>query len=132
MKEFLIFQTHKGHRSDHISGVDEFLDFNHSIDRGRIGSGIVHGQGLIYRQIFPSEFALVSILCSTVLHLMIHCYCSQFMADILTMGAPVYWVLGNGITFDDQAQQNLICGGPGCNNDSVVTKLYIASNFPDV
>lgn len=56
----------------------------------------------------------------------------QFMSEILTMGAPVYWVLSSGLTFDNVRQQNLICGGPGCNNDSVVTKLYIASNYPEM
>lgn len=54
------------------------------------------------------------------------------MSEILTMGAPIYWVLGPGISFDDKLQQNLICGGPGCDNDSVVTKLYVASNFPEM
>lgn len=54
------------------------------------------------------------------------------MGDILTMGAPVYWILGPGLSLNDVKQQNLVCGGPGCNNDSVVTKLYIASNYPDM
>lgn len=53
------------------------------------------------------------------------------MTDLLSMGPPIYWVLGPGVTFNQIKDQNLVCGGPGCNNDSVITKLYIASNYPD-
>lgn len=54
------------------------------------------------------------------------------MADILSMGAPVYWVLGPGIQYNDINGQNLVCGGTQCNTDSLSTQLYIASNFPNV
>lgn len=54
------------------------------------------------------------------------------MADILSMGAPIYWVLGPGLKYNDTTDQNFVCGGTLCNVDSLSTKLYIASNYPDV
>jgi len=54
------------------------------------------------------------------------------MADILSMGPPVYWVLGPGLNYSLKNEQNYVCGGILCNEDSVVTKLYIASNFPEM
>lgn len=54
------------------------------------------------------------------------------MEDLLSMGAPIYWVLGPGITYNDTDNQNLVCGGTLCNTDSVPTQLYIASNYPEV
>lgn len=53
----------------------------------------------------------------------------QFMAELLMSGAPVYWVLGGGIDFQNITNQNVICGGTGCNNDSLSTQLYLASNY---
>lgn len=54
------------------------------------------------------------------------------MSEILTMGAPVYWVHGRGLSLNSINQQNLVCGGSGCNNDSIITKLYAASNYPEM
>lgn len=54
------------------------------------------------------------------------------MEDLLSMGAPIYWVLGPGITFNDTSNQNLVCGGTLCNENSVPTQLYIASNYPEM
>lgn len=54
------------------------------------------------------------------------------MKEMLSMGPPVYWVLGNdgdGILMNNSVDQNLVCGGPDCNNNSIVTKLYVASNY---
>lgn len=56
----------------------------------------------------------------------------DFMAEILSMGPPVYWVLGPGVKFSELDHQNIICGGQQCNTDSVATKLYLASNFADM
>lgn len=58
--------------------------------------------------------------------------CSQAMNELLSMGPPVYWVLGKGIAFDNVTEQNLICGGPGCNNNSLVTSLYLSSKYPEL
>lgn len=54
------------------------------------------------------------------------------MNELLWIGAPVYWVLGDGIAFDNVADQNMICGGPGCDNNSLTTSLYFASKHPEL
>lgn len=56
----------------------------------------------------------------------------DYMADLLRMGSPVYWVLGDGMDFNNRSIQNLICGGMACNEDSLITKLYSPSNYPDM
>lgn len=56
----------------------------------------------------------------------------DYMAEILSMGPPVYWVLGPGVKFSELEHQNIVCGGQQCNKDSVATKLYLASNFADM
>lgn len=55
------------------------------------------------------------------------------MADLLSMGAPIYWVIGpDGFDYSNKEHQNIMCGGQLCNNDSISTKLYIASNYPNM
>lgn len=54
----------------------------------------------------------------------------KLMTELLSMGPPVYWVLGTKLPMNDIANQDLICSGLGCNKDSVVTKLYLASKYP--
>lgn len=54
------------------------------------------------------------------------------MAELLSMGPPVYWILGTNLPLNNIQNQNFICGGQGCNNDSITTKLYIASTYSDV
>lgn len=54
------------------------------------------------------------------------------MTDILSMGAPVYWVLGPGLKYNDSFDQNIVCGGTLCNTNSISTQLYIASNYPNM
>lgn len=56
----------------------------------------------------------------------------KVMAELLSMGPPVYWVLGTNLNLSNSSNQNIICGGQGCYNNSIVTKLYIASTYPDV
>ncbi|XP_037025848.1 NPC intracellular cholesterol transporter 1 homolog 1b [Bradysia coprophila] len=56
----------------------------------------------------------------------------QFMGEMLMSGAPVYWVLGPGLSFYNATDQNIICGSTGCNNDSLSTQLYLASNFEKI
>lgn len=54
------------------------------------------------------------------------------MAELLMSGAPVYWVLGPGLNYNNVTEQNIICGGTECNTDSLSTKLYLASNYEDM
>lgn len=56
----------------------------------------------------------------------------KFMADILSMGPPVYWVLGPSLDYSDSVNQNIICNGILCNDDSVTTQLYMAANYPEL
>lgn len=56
----------------------------------------------------------------------------QFMAQLLSTGAPVYWVLGPGLNYSDRSHQNLVCGGVECNNNSLSTQLYVQSRYPEI
>lgn len=54
------------------------------------------------------------------------------MAELLSIGPPVYFVVTSGLDYSENIAQNLICGGPLCNNDSISVKLYMASQFPEM
>lgn len=54
------------------------------------------------------------------------------MADLLSMGPPVYFVVKSGLDYSNVIDQNLICGGVLCNNDSINTQIYIASEYPEI
>lgn len=54
------------------------------------------------------------------------------MAEMLMSGAPVYWVLGPGLNYNNVTVQNVVCGGTACNTDSVSTQLYLASNYEEM
>uniref|UniRef100_A0A1B0D1E4 Uncharacterized protein n=1 Tax=Phlebotomus papatasi TaxID=29031 RepID=A0A1B0D1E4_PHLPP len=56
----------------------------------------------------------------------------KFMAELLSIGPPVYFVVTSGLDYSENIAQNLICGGPLCNNDSISVKLYMASQFPEI
>ena len=56
----------------------------------------------------------------------------QYMADLLSMGPPVYFVIESGLNYEKFADQNLICGGVLCDVDSLNIQLYIASKYPEV
>lgn len=54
------------------------------------------------------------------------------MADLLSMGPPVYFVVKAGLNYDEFEDQNLICGGIQCNKDSIYTKIYQAAQYPEI
>ncbi|XP_062539405.1 NPC intracellular cholesterol transporter 1 homolog 1b [Armigeres subalbatus] len=56
----------------------------------------------------------------------------QFMAELLWMGPPVYFVLKPGLNYSAFDDQNLVCGGVLCNSDSVQTQLYLKSLYPEI
>ncbi|KAH8318213.1 hypothetical protein KR074_002432, partial [Drosophila pseudoananassae] len=56
----------------------------------------------------------------------------RYMVDLLAMGAPVYWVLKPGLNYSQPLQQNLICGGVECNNNSLSVQLYTQSRYPEI
>lgn len=54
------------------------------------------------------------------------------LKEYLSIGPPVYFVLKKGLNLSDTNDQNLICSGQYCNDDSVLTQLYVASKRPNV
>ncbi|KAH8392947.1 hypothetical protein KR200_001327 [Drosophila serrata] len=56
----------------------------------------------------------------------------RYMVDLLAMGAPVYWVLKPGLNYSLPLEQNLICGGVECNNNSLSVQLYTQSRYPEI
>ncbi|XP_017872469.1 PREDICTED: Niemann-Pick C1 protein [Drosophila arizonae] len=56
----------------------------------------------------------------------------RYMDELLSMGAPVYWVLKPGLNYSNPTHQNFICGGVECNDDSLSVQLYIQSRYPQI
>jgi hypothetical protein len=56
----------------------------------------------------------------------------QYMEDLLSMGPPVYFVLTEGLNYSQREVQNVICGGQGCNADSLYTQIYSAAKQSSV
>lgn len=54
------------------------------------------------------------------------------MDDLLSMGPPVYFVLTEGLNYSKREVQNIICGGQGCNTDSLYTQIYSAAKESSV
>lgn len=54
------------------------------------------------------------------------------MDDLLSMGPPVYFVLKKGLDYSKTKVQNIICGGQGCNTDSLYTQIYSAAKQSSV
>lgn len=53
------------------------------------------------------------------------------LSEYLHTGAPVYFVVEDGLNYSSLEGQNLVCGGVGCNNDSLVQQVYAASLISD-
>ncbi|KAG6801155.1 NPC intracellular cholesterol transporter 1 1b [Apis mellifera caucasica] len=51
----------------------------------------------------------------------------EFMDDLLSMGPPVYFIVTPGLNYSNPTVQNIICGGQGCNSNSLYTQIYSAS-----
>lgn len=45
----------------------------------------------------------------------------------LHTGPPVYFVVEDGLNYSSWEGQNAVCGGVGCNNDSLVQQVFTAS-----
>lgn len=56
----------------------------------------------------------------------------RYLKDYLSIGPPMYFVVKNGLNYENAKVQNMICGGLFCNVDSLTTQLYIASKSPNV
>ncbi|XP_060679902.1 NPC intracellular cholesterol transporter 1 [Hemiscyllium ocellatum] len=51
----------------------------------------------------------------------------ESMAEYLHAGPPVYFVIEKGHNYTSPEGQNTVCGGVGCNNDSLVQQIYNAA-----
>lgn len=51
----------------------------------------------------------------------------RYLNSFLSIGPPMYFVVKAGMNYSHMEVQNLICGGQYCNNDSVITQIYMAS-----
>ncbi|RXN37378.1 Niemann-Pick C1 [Labeo rohita] len=49
------------------------------------------------------------------------------LSEYLHTGAPVYFVVEDGHDYKTSEGQNAVCGGVGCNNNSLVQQIYTAS-----
>ncbi|XP_028988073.1 NPC intracellular cholesterol transporter 1 [Betta splendens] len=49
------------------------------------------------------------------------------MSEYFHAGAPVYFVVEDGLNYSRPAEQNMVCGGVGCNNNSLNQQVYEAS-----
>ncbi|XP_072220630.1 NPC intracellular cholesterol transporter 1 [Leuresthes tenuis] len=49
------------------------------------------------------------------------------LSEYLHTGAPVYFVVEDGLNYSSLEGQNAVCGGVGCNNNSLVQQVYTAS-----
>ncbi|GLV43405.1 Niemann-Pick type C-1a [Carabus blaptoides fortunei] len=55
-----------------------------------------------------------------------------FMKELLSMGPPVYWVTKAGLNYTKEDVQTMICGGQGCDTNSLSTQLHIASQYTNI
>nr|XP_005587087.2 NPC intracellular cholesterol transporter 1 isoform X1 [Macaca fascicularis] len=51
------------------------------------------------------------------------------MSQYLHAGPPVYFVLEEGHDYTSPKGQNMVCGGMGCNNDSLVQQIFNAAQL---
>jgi len=56
----------------------------------------------------------------------------EFLNKYLSIGAPVYLVVTDGYNFSDINAQNAICSGNGCNEDSMLSRVFSASMATDL
>lgn len=53
----------------------------------------------------------------------------QSLNQYLHAGPPVYFVLEEGHDYTSLKGQNMVCGGLGCNNDSLVQQVFTAAQL---
>ena len=55
----------------------------------------------------------------------------DYMAKYLSTGAPVYFVVEEGQNYSSVDGSNQVCGGAGCNQNSLVSKINQESFSPN-
>nr|CAI5857528.1 unnamed protein product [Callosobruchus analis] len=53
------------------------------------------------------------------------------LKEYLSIGPPVYFVVKRGLDYSEEDTQNKICSGQYCNNNSLVTQAFVASQMPE-
>lgn len=53
------------------------------------------------------------------------------LSQYLHAGPPVYFVLEEGHDYTSLKGQNMVCGGMGCNSDSLVQQIFSAAELPN-
>ncbi|KAF2364310.1 Niemann-Pick C type protein, partial [Trinorchestia longiramus] len=56
----------------------------------------------------------------------------DYLNRFLSVGPPVYFVMTEGYDYTDTDNQNLICASGGCEQDSMLTQIFVASLKPKV
>lgn len=51
------------------------------------------------------------------------------LGQYLHSGPPVYFVLEEGYNYSSHRGQNMVCGGMGCDNDSLVQQIFNAAEL---
>ena len=51
------------------------------------------------------------------------------LSTYLSVGPPVYFVVRDGYNYTEESAQNMICGGAGCNGDSLTSQIYHAAQL---
>ncbi|XP_072021310.1 NPC intracellular cholesterol transporter 1-like [Amphiura filiformis] len=51
------------------------------------------------------------------------------LSTYLNVGPPVYFVVRDGYDYTVESEQNMICGGAGCNVDSLSSQIYHAAQL---
>lgn len=51
------------------------------------------------------------------------------LKQYLHSGPPVYFVLEEGYNYSSHRGQNMVCGGTGCDNDSLVQQIFNAAEL---
>lgn len=54
----------------------------------------------------------------------------QHLKNYLSVGPPMYFVLKGNVNFSNTKDQNIVCGGKGCNSNSLSTKIHISAKNP--
>lgn len=56
----------------------------------------------------------------------------QYLNKYLSVGPPVYFVVKEGYNYKDPHEQNMICDFNGCDEDSMLQQIFMASLVPNV
>ncbi|KAK3857102.1 hypothetical protein Pcinc_036625 [Petrolisthes cinctipes] len=55
----------------------------------------------------------------------------EYLNKFLSVGSPIYFVIREGFNFTDVDEQNMVCQVAGCNDDSVLQQVFMASLDPE-